>query len=205
MPACTPSNTPSVTTAGPIAGHVEPHAPGSSGRTFSGRSSPARHGADADQLPRLVDDLDAADAPSASGWAAPWTKRHAASESQRDRRQRQERANRPDGLRQPSLGGQRLEPLGRERVVHAQAGRLGATQGVEVAAAAQPLAEVAGDRPHVGSRRRSAGRRERQASRRRGAMPSTSIESTVTVRGGRSIGSPARAARWRCGPRLSAR
>ena len=45
--------------------------------------------------------------------------------------------------------GECLEPLGRHGIVDSEAGGLGATQRGEVAAAAQPLAEVAGDRADV--------------------------------------------------------
>ena len=71
---------------------------------------------------------------------------------ERDARHRQQRSDRENGVRQPPLAGECLEPLGRDRVVGVQAGGLRATQRRKVATAAETIAKVAGQRPHVGSR-----------------------------------------------------
>ncbi len=67
-------------------------------------------------------------------------------------RQRQEVGHRQHGLGQPAGIAQRLELLGRHRVLHAEPGRLGAPQGQQVPATAQRLPQVARDRADVGAR-----------------------------------------------------
>ena len=124
---------------------------------------------DADQLARLVEDLDAG-----RRRAVVDRLRRAVHEAPAPRRSRATRpaagSSAPTGstrLGQPTLGGERLEPVGRERVLRAQAGGLGAAQGVEVAAAC-PAARR-GRARSTGRRcpARSAGRRGRPASPRR--------------------------------------
>ena len=83
------------------------------------------------------------------GLDEPWAKRSAASLRSDTRGSGRSVADRQERIGEPSVRGQRLELLGRDGVVHAQSGGLGATQGAQVAAAAQALAEIARQRADV--------------------------------------------------------
>ena len=132
---------------------VQRHSSGVLRNDLLGTELAAAQRPDADQLTRLVEDLDPPVRCVIDGLCRTVHEAPRGVGTQRQGRQREQRTHWPHGLCQATLGGERLEPVGRERVLRKQPRGFRAAQSVEMSAGAQPLAKVARDRPDVGARR----------------------------------------------------